>query len=78
VSRAYWEVVNSIVSKARYLVNEESLGKNGNAGALIAREEMMRDEALMEEFLACDLNSGLAKEMRVAIFSEGTQCCHWT
>ena len=57
MSHAYWEVGNSIVLKARYLVDEESLCeslcKNGNAGAhMIAREEMMKDEALMEEFLA--------------------------
>jgi hypothetical protein len=51
-------------------VNEESLGKDGNDSAHIAREEMMKDKALMEEFLACDVNSGLAKEMRAAIFQK--------
>jgi hypothetical protein len=60
----------SIVSKARHLVNKESLGKDGNASAHIAHEEIMKDEALMGEFLACVVNSGLAKEMRVAIFQK--------
>jgi hypothetical protein len=55
-------VGDSIVLKARYLVNKESLGKDGNASAHIACEEMMKDKALMEKFLACDVNSGLAKE----------------
>jgi hypothetical protein len=68
VSEAYWDVGNKIVSKARLLVNEESLSKNGNAGANTARQRMMNDASLMKEFLACDFNNCLAKEMRVTIF----------
>jgi hypothetical protein len=49
------------------MVNEESRGKDGNASAHKARKEMIKDKALMEEFLACNVNSGLAKEMRVTI-----------
>jgi hypothetical protein len=63
-------VGDSIVSKARYLVSKESLGKESNASAHIAREEMIKDEALTEEFLACDVNIGLVKEMRVATFQK--------
>jgi hypothetical protein len=42
-----------------------SLGKDGDASAHIACEEMMKDEALMEEFLSYDVNSVLGKDMRV-------------
>jgi hypothetical protein len=70
VSTAYWDVGDKIVSKARLLVNEETLSKNGNASSKVAREKMMNDASLMKEFLSCDLNSCLAKEMRVAIFQK--------
>jgi hypothetical protein len=70
VSTAYWDVGDKIVSKARLLVNEEILGKNGNASSKVAREKMMNDAALVKEFLSCDLNSCLAKELRVAIFQK--------
>jgi hypothetical protein len=68
VSKAYWDVGDKIVSKVRLLVNEESIGKNGNAGANIACQKMTSDASLMKEFLSCDLNSSLAKEIRVTIF----------
>jgi hypothetical protein len=57
VSHAYCDVGDSIVSKARYLVNKESFDKDRNASTHIAREEMIKDEALMEEFLSCGVNS---------------------
>jgi hypothetical protein len=68
VSKAYWDVGDKIVSKAQFLVNEESISKNGNAGAKIARKKMMSDASLMKEFMSCDLNSCLAKKRRVATF----------
>jgi hypothetical protein len=54
-------------------VNEESLNKNGNASTNIARETRMNDTLLMEEYLPCNLNSCLAKEMRVTIFQNLVQ-----
>lgn len=59
MSPAYWDLGDKTVSNARYLVSKESLGKDGNTSAHMACEEMMKDEALMEEFLSCDVNSGL-------------------
>ena len=70
MSHANWDVGNKIVLKVRCLVNEELLGKHGNASARIAREKMMEDGARMEEFLSCDMNSGLAKEVRIKIFQK--------
>jgi hypothetical protein len=42
------------------------------ASSHIAHEKMMKDEALMKEFLSCDMNSGLAKEVRVTKFQKIT------